>query len=180
MVGGGRAGRQVRVLSCLPRQVWLIVCQRFGGDVCQKKKKKSEGQQPVREVSENEDAETDSDVVNRLFESRPEYVNATGQNQVTNKTAKLQVTALDHGTPSDTVDMLLLIDSGVNKSLLNESDWNKLAQGSQKVKIKRCRVNFTSYGTKIDLPMLGRSKATMVASSGAMIITIVYVVKGQK
>ena len=39
LVGGGRAGRQVRVLSCLPRQIWLIVCQRTGEDKHQTERK---------------------------------------------------------------------------------------------------------------------------------------------
>ena len=72
------------------------------------------------------------------------------------------------------------MDSGVHKTLLSERDWQKLAKGERKVKIKRCKVNFTPYGTKINLPMLGRTKAILQARSGATLQTIVYVVKGQK
>ena len=79
----------------------------------------------------------------------------------------------------DRIDTSLLIDGGVNKLLWSEPDWSKIAQGLLKVRLKKSRVNFMPYGMKYNLPMLVRSKVIMVAKSGAIIKTIVYVVKGQ-
>ena len=102
-------------------------------------------------MSEEDKGDTDSSV-GRVVESGSEKVNAANQCSVKNITAHLKLTALDKGRPSDEVDVELLVDSGVHKTLLSERDWQKLAQGERKVKIKRCKVNFTPYGTKINLP----------------------------
>ena len=130
-------------------------------------------------MSGEDKADTDSSV-GRVIESGSEKVNAVNQQSVMNITTHLKVTALDSGRPSDEVDVELLVDSGVNKTLLSERDWQKLATGESKVDIKRCKVNCTPYGTKINLPMLGRTKAILKARSGATLRTMVYVVQGQK
>ena len=116
-------------------------------------------------MSGEDKANTDSSV-GRVIESGSEEVNAANQQSVKNITTHLKVTALDSGRPSDEVDVELLVDSGVNKTLLSERDWQKLATGESKVNIKRCKVNFRPYGTKINLPMLGRTKAVLKAKSG--------------
>ena len=158
----------------------------FRGSIACRKKKEKKGnrkpkQQQVREVSEEEDDDTDSDVsLGRVLESQPEEVNAAEQASEKNVTVSLQFTAFDKGNPSDTVKFEPLVDSGVHKTLLSEEDWMKVVNGGRKVRIKKCRVNFRPYGTKINLPMVGRTKATMTAKSGATTKTIVYVVKGQK
>ena len=91
--------------------------------------------------------DTDSSDVGRVVDSSEEKVHAAAasDHQRKNITAMLKVTALDKGRPSDQVDMELLVDSGVNKTLLSEKDWQKIARGHRKVKLKRCRVNFTPY-----------------------------------
>ena len=153
-----------------------------GSSACKKKKKtktEKSTKQKVNEVSEEDTEDTDSSV-GRVVESGSEKVNAANQQSVKNITTHLKLTALDKGRPSDEVDVELLVDSGVHKTLLSERDWQKLAKGDRKAKIKRCKVNFTPYGTKINLPMLGRTKAILQARSGATLRTIVYVVKGQK
>ena len=145
-----------------------------------KEKKGYKGsKQQVRELFEEDDDDTDSDVsLGRVIETLPEAVNAADQPSEKNVTVSLQFISLDKGMPSDTVDFEPLVDSGVHKTLLSEEDWRKVVNGDKKVRIKKCRVNFRPYGTKINLPMVGRTKAAMTAKSGATTKTIVYVVKG--
>ena len=88
---------------------------------------------------------------------------------------KVSLTALDHDRPSQNTGMELLIDSGVNKTLLSEEDWRKVRpkKGEAKIKLKKCYTKFSPFGTNVKLPMLGRTKCKMTASGGASITTMV-------
>ena len=55
-----------------------------------------------------------------------------------------------------------------------------MIKADPKLKPKKCRVKFTPYGTKIGLPMIGRTKAILTCVAGNSINTIVYIVKGAK
>ena len=75
------------------------------------------------------------------------------------------IRAMDHGRESKEVRISPVIDTGVTKTLICENDWNRMVKADPLLKAKRCRVKFTPYGTEIDLPMIGRTKA--VLSNGA-------------
>ena len=100
----------------------------------------------------------------------------------TSKSAEVKIVALDHGTASQAATVKLLIDSGVNKTLLSEADWAKIKskKGNPKLKLKKNKTNFTPFGTNIRLPIRGRTKCQLTAACGAQINTIVYVVAGEE
>ena len=92
-----------------------------GASICKSTKKKEK----TRNVAE--DSSTESDVsVGRVEEKSAEKVNAVKDDLA--KVAKLSMKAFDHGVESDETEVELLIDSGVNKTLLSEKDWNRGCQ----------------------------------------------------
>ena len=158
-----------------------------GASACKKPKK---GGKPVRAVLDDsdvseDDQDTDSDGVGRVIElCVDEVVHAATEVEkpkLKEETSKLSLTALDKGRPSQPADVNLLIDSGVYKTLLCEEDWHKVKQrpGDKPIKLKGCRTNFRPFGTSVQLPILGRTKCTLTAEAGAVVTTIVYVVKGE-
>ena len=91
------------------------------------------------------------------------------------------MTALDSGRPSLETVLNLLIDSGVSKTLISKLCWRKVRQrkGDSVMRLKKSKVNFSQFGTKMKLPILGQTKCQMVAMGGAEIQTNVYVVAGE-
>ena len=75
------------------------------------------------------------------------------------------------------VQMKLITDSGVSKTLLNHNDWVAIKQQSELVKTSK---GFRPYGTAYKLPIIGRAHVTLTAEAGAKINTWAYVVKDKK
>ena len=48
-----------------------------------------------------------------------------------------------------------------NKTLICEKEWKKMVKADPLLKTKRCRIKFTPFGTEMDLPMIGRTKAVL-------------------
>ena len=78
------------------------------------------------------------------------------------------------------VEVKWLADSGVRKTLLAEEDFKKLKEENREVKLKANKVIFRPYGTKKELPIMGRFKTIMQNEAGKKIKTMAYVVRGQK
>ena len=49
-------------------------------------------------------------------------------------------------------------DSGVRKTLLSQEDWERIKKKNSAVKLRRNKIKFVPYGTKISLPILGKAK----------------------
>ena len=94
----------------------------------------------------------------------------------------LNITVLDQSRKAKDVKVQFLIDSGVHKTLLSEEHWSqvKASPNTRPPKLKKNKVKFVPFGTKLNLAILGRTKCTLHAKGGACITTIVYVVKGTK
>ena len=124
-------------------------------------------------------SDTDSDTIGRVMEENVEVVRASTKKG--DAKAKVSITVLDHGRPSQETHVRLLIDSGVNKTLISDKDWAKVRQrpGENPMKLKRVKTSFTPFGTNFKLPVIGRTKCVMRAAAGAEITTIVYVVVGE-
>ena len=92
------------------------------------------------------------------------------------------VTAFDHGTPSKTAKVKLLIDSGVKKTVLSKADWKtiKVEEGCHKPKLNRNKTNFKPFETDLKLPIQGRTKCQLMATCGKHVDTLVYVVEGER
>ena len=71
----------------------------------------------------------------------------------------------------------LSTDTGVRKTLLNKSDWNKIKASATLVKTSKL---FRPYGTTYHLPIIGRAYVTMRSENGAAINTWVYIVNSFK
>jgi hypothetical protein len=145
-----------------------------GAPIC-KSVKKTEKTRKVKE------SETDSnESVNRVEEITAENIRGVKADPA--KIAKVTLTALDHGVKSKETKMELLIDSGVHKTLLREEDWKRVSavKGERPPKLKKNKIKFVPFGTKINLPILGRTRCRIRAVNGAKVKTMVYVVEGQK
>ena len=88
-------------------------------------------------------------------------------------TAKIKV----HGTlPFDVEDnvMNMATDTGVNKTIMNYKDFEKIKKSCGIVKTSK---KFRPYGTPVSLNILGKAKVTMKAEAGAEISTWIYIHK---
>ena len=157
-----------------------------GAEICKKpkssKQRKREKVRSVQQKDENSSQEeTDSEIEssNRVVEEMVATAHVKGSEKQMH--AKVGVVALDRGRPSQQAEMHMLIDSGVHKTLVSESDWRKIKcrQGEDKIRLKKCRTKFRPYGTDYHLPIMGRSKCTMTAEGGKSVATLIYVVKGE-
>ena len=92
---------------------------------------------------------------------------------------KLVFTPKDHGRPSKEMNLNLLIDSGMHKTIISKKDWNLVKPKSveKRLKLKKCNKKFRPFRTKVYLPIMGRIKGNMRTASGAKMKTMIYVVK---
>ena len=129
-----------------------------------------------------EDSSDDTKDVGRVKEELTDENKVRALGEKKSEEAKVVVTSLSSETgDSKETKMKLLIDSGVNRSLISEQDWNKikLADGEKPV-LKKCDIKFSPFGTKYSLPMMGRTRALLRNEQGGVMRTVVYVVKGEK
>ena len=154
-----------------------------GSAACEAQRQKGQRRQKperTRAVTDDVESETDSDSMGRVIEHTTEGVRALQGH--TSKSAEVKIVALEHGTASQAATVKLLIDSGVNNTLLSEADWAKIKskKGNPNLKLKKNKTNFTLFGTNIRLPIRGRTKCQFTAACGAQINTIAYVVEGEE
>ena len=140
-----------------------------------RKETKAKSGNKSRKVSESEgESETDSERSNRVKEG----VRALDASKVDSVVLKVQ--AMDHGSASRSADLKLVVDTGVNRTLIAEEMWLQLkpGKGLRKPKLKKARKRFIPYGTNQRLVCLGRSKVSLEVEAGARITTIAYVMRG--
>ena len=96
--------------------------------------------------------------------------------------AELSMTAKDHQRLGPDIKANLVIDSGVDSTLLCEADWLKLksCKRGEGLRLKKSRKAFHPFGSKKHVPVLGRSKCMITATGGALVESMVYVVQGEK
>ena len=75
------------------------------------------------------------------------------------------------------VHLQLATDTGVSKTIINRSDWEKLQPGCRFTKTSK---RFRPFGTQCQLPIKGKSKVSMTAQQGATINTKIYIVDDSK
>ena len=97
--------------------------------------------------------------VNRLEEKNKDSIHC-----------KLKVTSHDDNTFE--AKMRMATDTGVRKTILCRSDWEKIRDKCQLVKT---RLRFRPYGTDNRLPIRGRAKVKLQARAGATITTYVFI-----
>ena len=136
-----------------------------------KNKKKTAKSRKLKDSDEDKDTdsgETTGRIKVRSVKSNPDEV------------VSLIVKALDHGVESKTAKMELVVDTGVGRTLISEKAWLKLKphKGERKPLLKRNDRKFVPFGTDGKLECIGRSKATLEATAGAKVTTIVYVIRG--
>ena len=109
--------------------------------------------------------DTDSDAIGCVVEENVEVVCASAKRG--DAKVRVSITVLDHGRPSLETHVRLLIDSGVNKTLISDKDWAKVKQrpGENPMKLKRVKTSFTPFGTNFKLPIMGRTKCVMRAAA---------------
>ena len=94
----------------------------------------------------------------------PEQARAVGQEK--NKRARVYLTVLDYGIMNEQWTIDLLINSGVQKTLVSEKDWDRL-QNEYMVKHRsQLKVKQRKFLTRCTLPILGWIKCHMRAQSG--------------
>ena len=151
-----------------------------GAQMCKGKKKKKETK-AVRKMEESEDSETetssDSESLGRVIEKAPETVAAAKEKGI--KEPRVEV-IIKPKKGAEQIEVRWLADSGVRRTLLAEPEWEKLKKANPGTRLKKNRVSFTPYGTKVNLPVKGRAKVVLTNMKGRKINTMVYVVEGQK
>ena len=125
-----------------------------------KKKKNSFGQ-----MSSAEDSETDES-------SGRVVVGHLG-------TKSIQAKVSVHGPlpPNDPTDIMFATDTGISKTLLTRTDWDKVKSTCKFVKTSK---RFRPYGTAYHLPIKGKALVTLTAERGASIETWAYVVDDKR
>ena len=83
---------------------------------------------------------------------------------------KLKVTGPGEG--QNWAKINVATDTGVRKTILRRSDWERIKDQCKLVKTK---LKFRPYGTNVRLPIRGRAKVKLRAEAGAVINTYVYV-----
>ena len=139
---------------------------------------------PVRAVDtdqsqENTDSEAD---INRVEEV---VIRSSIDSEQEEELAVVKLVVLDKGRPAPQKNVKFLVDSGVKKTLLSEEMWRSVQKkavqaGVKEPQLKICKTKFRPYGTKLTLPIMGRSKCKLQAQAGANIRTMVYVVQGKE
>ena len=144
------------------------------GKTCAKCKKSNHFAKACRtkgkstDVQQLSDSETDEDFLGRILEVKK--LNNEGIS------AKVSIKAYQSGDTS-AENVSLSTDTGVRKTLLNKSDWNKIKSSATLVKTSKL---FRPYGTRYHLPIIGRAYVTIKSENGATINTWVYVVNSFK
>ena len=72
-----------------------------------------------------------------------------------------------------------LADSWVRRTLLAETDWNRLKKKNPSTRLKSNNIKFTPYGTNVKLPVKGRAKVVFTNARGRKVTSMVYVVGEQ-
>ena len=131
----------------------------------------------VKKVSQirTEEASSDTDSLGRILER----VNQANQGEEEKYVwTKLHLVAMDHGRRCSSQAIYPLVDTGVYRTILCGQDWQRMKKADPSLRPKRCRVNFTPYGTRDQLDMIGRTKAILKNEAGGQVDTIVYIAKG--
>ena len=126
----------------------------------EKKKKSTFGQMSSAEDSESEES-SGRIVVGHL----------------STKSIQAKVTVQGPLLPNDAKEIMLATDTGISKTLLNRTEWEKVKNGCKFVKTSK---RFRPYGTTYHLPIKGKALVKLSAERGASIETWVYVVDDRK
>ena len=89
-----------------------------------------------------------------------------------NIVAKIKMAAMEDNGKE--VSIKPVTDTGIKKTILCKSDWDKISRYGRVVKTD---AKFRPYGTSIQLPILGKAKVYLKAQAGAIIATHVYISK---
>ena len=116
---------------------------------------KGEGKKDVKKKIAKVDSETDSEseTLGRVREETVRKMNHLGTEVKKEETAEIKMAALDHGIKSKISLLELLVDTGVNKTILSEAQWHKLRpeKGERAPSLKKSRMRFTPFG--MDTPV---------------------------
>ena len=116
----------------------------------------------VESQSETDDTDSEVENVDRVERKKEKF-------------ASLSATLVDHGRQGKSKNVKFLVDSGADKTMMSEKDWKTMG-----TKLKRCTTEFRVYGSRSKMvPILGRSKCILQAAGGAVVRTMVYVVRGE-
>ena len=120
-----------------------------------------------------EDPESDGseESCGRIVESAEVAVARLGQQQ-NNKSIFCRLKIKGEDSSKFNARIQLATDTGVRKTILCRSDWEKIKGESHLV---RTKLKFRPYGTQIRLPIKGRAKVQLKARAGAVITTYVYI-----
>ena len=95
---------------------------------------------------------------------------------------ELSMTAKDHQRLGPDIKANLVVDSGVDSTLLCEADWLTLksCRRGEDLRLKKSRKAFHPFVSKKHVPVLGCSKCMITSAGGALVERMVYEVQGEK
>ena len=137
-------------------------CREFGhfskSTFCKRKNKK------VRKLQEEESSEEEN-------VGRVETVAGVTKEGERDSRIMVSLGVTKQGESFKNVQIRVLADTGVRRTILNLGDWKKLGGGE----LKNTKLKFRPYGTNQYLPIRGRAAVRLKAEAGAVIDTEVYV-----
>ena len=118
------------------------------------------------DTSEGEEA-SNSDSVGRVIEEV-----AASKSELGDQIPRVQVSIRPR--TGGATQVTWLADSGVHRTLLSEADWAQVKAANPATKLKKNKISFRPYGTKLFLPILGRLKVVLGCTAGKQIRTMAF------
>ena len=125
----------------------------------------------VTEADESGTDESGDEECGRII-AEPETLVAKMQEKQDKSSIFCRLGVTSHDDDQFQAKMKLATDTGVRKTILCRSDWEKIRDKCVLVKTK---LKFRPYGTENRLPIRGRAKVQLKAKAGATITTYVFV-----
>ena len=142
------------------------------------KKKKTAKSRKVEKTDVDSDLE--AECLYRVRDISPKRTSVRAISKKPEEEVTLTMRAVDQGTQSKKAQVKLVVDTGVNRTLISGEAWDlfKPHRGDRDPKLKITRRKFVPFGSNEKLECIGRSKALLVAEAGASINTDIYIIRG--
>ena len=136
-----------------------------------KKKPKKKYVKRVEESDESTET-SDAESINRVVE-----IVGASKDSTTDPTSQYHV-SIRPKQGNVKIGVKWTADSGVKRSLLAETDWQRMKARNPTMTLKRNNITFKPYSTDYTVPVMGKAKVVLKCQAGTKVNTTIYVVKG--
>ena len=128
----------------------------------------------VKTLSDEDSEDSDDTLTDSTCRAKEKFCRPK-QSKVVEPTALISIKPREGG---EYADVGWFPDSGVYRIIITESLYRKLLKTAPQMKLRENRVNFTTYGAKHTLPVMGRVKLVLKNANGFRVKSMIYVEKG--